>query len=90
MPQVDKQRIYIMGLSMDATRTYDMAIRHPEIFAATIPICWTVNASRLKVAKEVKFRIFHGDADNVVPVSGSGFKSCWSRCRIHGVSWRDA
>ena len=71
MPQVDKQRIYIMGLSMGAMGTYDMVIRHPEIFTAAIPICGTVNPTRLKAAKEVKFRIFHGDADNIVPVSGS-------------------
>ena len=71
MPQVDKQRIYIMGLSMGAMGTYDLAIRYPELFAAAIPICGSVNATRLEAAKEVKFRIFHGDADNVVPVSGS-------------------
>ena len=71
MPQVDKQRIYIMGLSMGAMGTYDMTIRYPEIFAAAIPICGTVNPTRLSAAKEVKFRIFHGDADSVVPVSGS-------------------
>ena len=29
------------------------------------------NPDRLKAAKDVKFRIFHGDADNVVPVNGS-------------------
>ena len=71
MPQVDKQRIYIMGISMGGMGTYDMTIRFPEVFAAAIPICGTVNATRLKAAKEVKFRIFHGDADNVVPVNGS-------------------
>ena len=71
MPQVDKQRIYIMGLSMGGMATYDLTIRYPELFAAAIPICGTVNASRLKAAKDVKFRIFHGDADNVVPVNGS-------------------
>ena len=71
MPQVDKQRIYIMGLSMGAMGTFDLTIRYPELFAAAIPICGTVNASRLKAAKDVKFRIFHGDADNVVPVNGS-------------------
>ena len=71
MSQVDKQRIYIMGLSMGAMGTYDMTIRYPEIFAAAIPICGTVNPTRLSAAKEVKFRIFHGDADSVVPVSGS-------------------
>ena len=71
MPQVDKQRIYIMGLSMGAMGTFDLTIRYPELFAAAIPICGTVNASRLKAAKDVKFRIFHGDVDNVVPVNGS-------------------
>lgn len=71
MPQVDRQRIYVMGLSMGAMGTYDLAIRYPELFAAAIPICGTVNPSRLEAAKGVKFRIFHGDADNVVPVSGS-------------------
>ena len=71
MPQVDKRRIYVIGLSMGAMGTYDLTIRYPEFFAAAIPICGTVNADRLKAAKKVKFRIFHGDADNVVPVSGS-------------------
>ena len=71
MPQVDKRRIYVIGLSMGAMGVYDLTIRYPELFAAAIPICGTVNADRLKAAKKVKFRIFHGDADNVVPVSGS-------------------
>lgn len=71
MPQVDKQRIYIVGLSMGAMGTYDLTIRYPEIFAAAIPICGTVNVTRLEAAKKVKFRIFHGDADNVVPVNAS-------------------
>ena len=71
MPQVDKNRVYIIGLSMGAMGTYDMTIRFPEIFAAAIPICGTVNPERLKAAKPVKFRIFHGDHDNVVPIEGS-------------------
>ena len=71
MPQVDNKRIYVIGLSMGGMGTFDLAIRYPELFAAAIPICGTVNATRLIAAKEVKFRIYHGDADNVVPVSGS-------------------
>ena len=71
MPQVDKQRIYVIGLSMGAMGTYDLVIRYPEVFAAAIPICGTVNPTRLKAAKDVKFRIFHGDADTVVPINGS-------------------
>ena len=71
MPQVDKQRVYIIGLSMGAMGTYDLTIRYPEVFAAAIPICGTVNPTRLKAAKEIKIRIFQGDADTVVPVNGS-------------------
>lgn len=71
MPEVDKQRIYIIGLSMGAMGTYDLMVRYPEVFAAAIPICGTVNPSRLPAAREVKFRLFHGDADDVVTVEGS-------------------
>lgn len=71
LPQVDKSRIYVVGLSMGGMGTYDLAIRFPEVFAAVIPICGTVNPARLPKSKEVAYRIFHGDADNVVPVEGS-------------------
>ena len=71
MPEVDTQRVYIIGLSMGAMGTYDLVVRYPEIFAAAVPICGTVNPSRLSVAKDVKFRIFHGGGDDVVPVKGS-------------------
>lgn len=56
---------------MGGMGTYDLVVRFPEIFAAAIPICGTVNPARLKAAKDVKFRIFHGDADNVVTTEGS-------------------
>lgn len=70
-PAVDKSRIYIIGLSMGAMGTFDMVARFPDIFAAAVPICGTVNPKRLSAAKDVNFRIFHGDADNVVSVEGS-------------------
>ena len=70
-PAVDKSRIYIIGLSMGAMGTFDMVARFPDIFAAAVPICGIVNPDRLSVAKNVSFRIFHGDADNIVPVEGS-------------------
>ena len=71
MPEIDKRRVYIIGLSMGAMGTYDLVIRYPEIFAAAIPICGIVNHNRLSAVKDVSFRIFHGDADPVVPVEGS-------------------
>lgn len=71
LPQVDRNRIYVVGLSMGGMATYDLAVRFPDTFAAAVPICGTVNPVRLADAANVRFRIFHGDADNVVPVEGS-------------------
>lgn len=71
MPDIDKSRVYIIGLSMGAMGTFDMVARFPEIFAAAVPICGFVEPHRLENIKGVSFRIYHGDADTVVPVSGS-------------------
>lgn len=68
---VDKSRVYVIGLSMGGMGTFDLAVRYPDVFAAAIPICGTVNPDRLVVAKNVNFRIFHGDADDIVTVEGS-------------------
>lgn len=70
-PNVDKNRIYIMGISMGGQATFDMAVRFPEVFAAAVPLCGSVKAGRIHAAKNIKFRIYHGDADNVVPVECS-------------------
>jgi predicted peptidase len=52
-PQVDKSRVYIMGLSMGAMGTYDMVSRFPDIFDDTLdvnvqveryPISWRIMA----------------------------------------------
>lgn len=69
--KIDPRRVYIMGLSMGGMGTFDLVCRYPEMFAAAIPICGGVNPERLRAAAGVKFRIFHGDADDVVPVENS-------------------
>lgn len=70
-PQVDKSRVYIMGLSMGAMGTYDMVSRFPDIFAAAFLSVEQLIRRVLSAARNVAFRIFHGDADDVVPVAGS-------------------
>lgn len=69
---IDADRIYLIGLSMGGIGTFDLACRHPELFAAAIPICGAVNPTRLHAAKDVKFRIFHGGNDETV-------NTMWSR-----------
>ncbi len=69
---IDLNRIYIMGLSMGGMGTFEMVCRYPDLFAAAIPICGGVNIQRLKeIESSTTFRIFHGDADAVVPVAFS-------------------
>ncbi len=68
---VDTDRIYLIGVSMGAIAAYDLACRHPERFAAAVPICGAVNPDRLKDAKDVKFYIFHGEKDDEIPVISS-------------------
>ena len=65
-PTSDKRRIYLMGASMGGYAVWQMAMSHPEWFAAIIPICgsgmyW--NASRLK---KMKVWAFHGSNDPAV------------------------
>lgn len=63
---VDKERVYIVGVSMGAYATWQMCMSHPDWFAAAIPVCgggmyW--NAERLK---NLPIWAFHGALDNVV------------------------
>lgn len=71
LPEVDDRRVYIMGISMGGIATYDIVSRYPDLFAAAVPICGSVNPQRLKSTKGVAWRIFHGDSDAAVTVEGS-------------------
>ena len=70
-PYIDKSRVYIMGLSMGGMGTFDLVTRYPETFAAAIPICGAADTGKLGTIEGVSFRIYHGDADTVVPVECS-------------------
>ena len=81
---VDTNRIYIMGLSMGGMGTFDMVCRYPQLFAAAIPICGGVNTQRLQeIDTSTSFRIFHGDADAVVPVGFS--RDAYTTLKAKGV-----
>ncbi len=64
---IDKDRIYLVGISMGGIATYDLACRYPDLFAAAVPICGAVNPERLNDAKNVSFMIFHGEEDDEIP-----------------------
>lgn len=63
---VDKKRVYLIGASMGAYATWQMAMTRPDIFSAIVPICgggmyW--NALRLK---DMGIWAFHGMLDEIV------------------------
>jgi len=66
---VDKNKIYIGGLSMGGMGTYEMLIRKPVPFAAAFVICGGTNviALKQKIGK-TPIWVFHGADDPVVSV----------------------
>jgi predicted peptidase len=76
---VDPDRVYLTGLSMGGTGTWNTLLKHPELFAAAVPICGRadtnglpyLSAEKLAALKHVPIRIFHGAKDPEVPVKYS-------------------
>ncbi len=67
----DRAQVYIMGVSMGGYGTWDAIMRHPELFAAAVPICGAADPSKAEVLKDMPIRTFHGSSDNVVPAEGT-------------------
>lgn len=68
---VDRDRIYLTGLSMGGYGAWDLASRMPERFAAMIPICGGGDEATAPKLVGLPIWCFHGDADKAVPVERS-------------------
>jgi len=69
---IDKNRIYIGGLSMGGFGTFEILWRRPDLFAAAIVICGGGTPEKVsRYAPKLPIWVFHGDADAIVPVSNS-------------------
>lgn len=69
--RIDKNRIYVTGLSMGGQGTWSLALNQPERFAAIAPVCgWTDSWEVCKIS-HIPTWVFHGAKDDVVPVSES-------------------
>jgi len=69
--KVDKDRIYLTGLSMGGYGTWSLACAYPERFAAIAPICGGGEPSEALKLKDMPVWAFHGVQDKVVSVKKS-------------------
>ncbi|MBL7077742.1 MAG: dienelactone hydrolase family protein [Kiritimatiellae bacterium] len=68
---IDKQRIYLTGLSMGGYGTWHLAAAYPDKFAAIAPICGGGNPKDAGKLANLPTWAFHGAKDNVVPLERS-------------------
>jgi predicted peptidase len=69
--RVDKDRVYLTGLSMGGYGTWSLAAAHPEKFAAIAPLCGGGNPADAAKLVKIPTWVFHGAKDNTVPLKRS-------------------
>lgn len=68
---VDKNRVYLTGLSMGGQGTWSFATAHPDIFAALLPICGRTEPGKAEALKEMPIWVFHGAKDDIISIKYS-------------------
>jgi predicted peptidase len=66
--QVDKDRIYLTGLSMGGHGTWWLAQQFPNQWAAIAPICGWGNPYLAQRLKNIPAQVYHGGKDRNVPI----------------------
>lgn len=69
--RVEKNRIYLTGLSMGGYGTWEYAMEKPERFAAIAPICGGGSPWQAYRLASMPVWVFHGAKDPVVPIEKS-------------------
>ena len=69
--RVDRDRVYVTGLSMGGFGTWDLALKYPDRFAAIAPICGRGMPLLAERIRHLPVWVFHGARDDVVPIEES-------------------
>lgn len=69
--RIDRERVYVVGMSMGGYATWDLIARYPELFAAAVAICGGGPIDKADVLKEIPVYVFHGKKDRIVPYRAS-------------------
>jgi hypothetical protein len=69
---VDRDRVYVTGISMGGYGTFDALARHGSWFAAGVPVCGGCDPETdARANRRIPLWMVHGSADTVVPPVGS-------------------
>jgi predicted peptidase len=63
---IDRDRVYLVGVSMGGSGTWDLATRHPERFAGAIVLCGGAHAEQGHRVARLPVWCFQGAKDDVV------------------------
>jgi len=65
---IDSDRVYLCGFSMGGTGTFNLGFKHPDVWAACVPVCGRCDSLDLvSSARHVPFWINTGNRDIVIP-----------------------
>lgn len=87
---IDESRIYLTGLSQGGAGTWSLGAKHPELWAALMPVCGYGKPQELAgPLVNIPIWAFHGGKDDVVPPAQStaivvAIKELRTRVRIAG------
>lgn len=69
---VDEDRIYLCGFSMGGAGTFQLGLRHPDLWAACVPVCGAYNdTAMIANGNNLPFWIHTGAQDTTLPPSAS-------------------
>ena len=68
---IDRERVYLTGLSMGGTGTWMLAMTDPDRFAAIAPICGSGVCWNIDPLVKLPIYVYHGDLDTAVPLEES-------------------
>jgi predicted peptidase len=85
--RIDRDRIYLTGLSMGGFGAWDLATTHPDRFAAVVSISGGGNPVPACRLRHVPVWLVHGQQDDVIPVQESELlarrlQTCGGRVRL--------
>ena len=69
--KTDSSRHYVMGLSMGGFATWDLLMRHGDMFAAGIPMCGGGDVTKAEYLSNIPIWTVHSSNDRTVPYAGT-------------------